>query len=114
MILSILSKSATYFFFLKGKIKREQSKYEHRIVRVCWCPNQSKFLCVSISWTYNLSLLVDIVEEEDQETYDDIDTSSDRVEPEPIDEDIYEELPGPTPHFTTIVLKFLGFFESTN
>uniref|UniRef100_A0A8D3CFR9 Src kinase associated phosphoprotein 2 n=1 Tax=Scophthalmus maximus TaxID=52904 RepID=A0A8D3CFR9_SCOMX len=45
-------------------------------------------------WVKQIDVVLrDIVEEEDQETYDDIDTSSDRVEPEPIDEDIYEELP---------------------
>ena len=59
-----------------------------------------KGLCAYISQTYSVPLFVDmsgiipIDEEEEQEVYDDIGSIED--ETEAIDEDIYEELPGLT------------------
>lgn len=41
-------------------------------------------------------------EDEEQEMYDDVGAvTNSAAEPQPIDEDIYEELPGPNTHFTT-------------
>lgn len=39
-------------------------------------------------------------EDEEQGMYDDVGPIEDTADSEPIDEDIYEELPGPTMHFS--------------
>ena len=45
-------------------------------------------------------------EEEDQEMYDDVGPMADTAEPEAIDEDIYEELPGLIQtHFITLTIS---------
>lgn len=82
-----------------------------------WCANQ-QVLCASMSQTCYLALFVDMSgiipeeEEEEQEMYDDVGALTDTAEPVPIDEDIYEELPGPTACFITV--KTSAFLQNMN
>ncbi len=69
-------------------------------------------MCVCISQTYYVPLFVDMTgiipedEEEEQEVYDDVGAIDEAVDA-PIDEDIYEELPGPTTHFISVTIRIV-------